>query len=30
LNQQTLANPTTGTIPKFVPRIPCQKSQVSP
>jgi hypothetical protein len=29
LNQQTIANPITGTIPKFIRRIPCQKSQVS-
>lgn len=28
MNQQTIANPIPGTIPKFVPRIPCQKSQV--
>jgi hypothetical protein len=30
LNQQAIANPITGTIPKFIRRIPCQKSQVSP
>ena len=30
LNQQTIAYPVTGTIPEFVRRIPCQKSQVSP
>ena len=30
LNQQTIANPVTGTIPEFVRRIPCHKSQVSP
>jgi hypothetical protein len=29
LNQQTIANLITGTIPKFIRRIPCQKSQVS-